>query len=112
HDLALANPPTSAHTDGVAQDLREPRRREGITLREARARVLDPMYHALLMLRAGQADAVVAGVDMYYSDAIRPALEVIGAQQGRRHVSRIYMLVLAQQTLVFAYRTGNIHTTA
>jgi len=32
------------------------------------------------MLRAGQADAVVVGVDMYYPDAMRPALEVIGAE--------------------------------
>src|SRR5216117_2055574 len=107
-DIALANPRTSAHLDGFAQELWERRRRKGITLREARARVLDPLYHALLMLQAGQADAVVAGVEMYYSDAIRPALEVIGAQQGRRHVSGIYMLVLAQQTLFFADCTVNI----
>src|SRR5205809_501374 len=107
-DIALANPRTSAHLDGFAQELWERRRRKGITLREARARVLDPMYHALLMLRAGQVDAVVAGVDMYYSDAMRPALEVIGAEPGRRHVSGIYMLVLPQQTFFFADCTVNI----
>src|SRR5881296_3869542 len=83
-DIALANPRTSPHLDTFAQELWERRRRKGITLREARARVLDPMYHGLLMLRAGQADAVVAGVEMYYSDAIRPALEVIGAQPCER----------------------------
>ena len=107
-DIALANPRASAHVETFAQELWERRRRKGITLREARGRVLDPMYHALLMLRAGHADAVVAGVEMYYSDAIRPALEVIGAQEGRRHVSGIYMLVLAQQTLFFADCTVNI----
>jgi len=107
-DIALANPRASAHLEAFAQELWERRRRKGITLREARGRVLDPMYHALLMLRAGHADAVVAGVEMYYSDAIRPALEVIGAQEGRRHVSGIYMLVLAQQTLFFADCTVNI----
>ena len=111
-DIALANPRTSAHLNGFAQELWERRRRKGITLREARARVLDPMYHALLMLRAGQADAVVAGVDMYYADAIRPALEVIGAEQGRRHVSGIYMLVFPQQTLFFADCTVNIEPDA
>src|SRR5690349_430687 len=66
------------------------------------------MYHSLLMLRAGQADAVVAGVEMYYPHAIRPALEVIGAEPGRRHVSGIYMLVLPQQTYFFADCTVNI----
>jgi malate dehydrogenase (oxaloacetate-decarboxylating)(NADP+) len=60
------------------------------------------------MLRAGQADAVVVGVDMYYPDAMRPALEVIGAEPGRRHVSGIYMLVLPQETFFFADCTVNI----
>src|SRR5439155_1255484 len=58
--------------------------------------------------QVGQADAVVAGVEMYYSDAIRPALEVIGAQEGRRHVSGIYMLVFPLQTLFLADCTVNI----
>src|SRR2546425_448439 len=107
-DIALANPRTTPHLETFAQQLWERRRRKGITLREARARVLDPMYHGLLMLRIGQADAVVAGVEMYYSDAIRPALEVIGAQEGRRHVSGIYMLVFPQQTLFLADCTVNI----
>jgi malate dehydrogenase (oxaloacetate-decarboxylating)(NADP+) len=107
-DITLANPRTSVHLETFAQELWERRRRKGITLREARARVLDPMYHALLMLRSGQADAVVAGVDMYYPDAMRPALEVIGAEAGRRHVSGIYMLVLPQQTFFFADCTVNI----
>ena len=107
-EIALANPRTSAQLEAFAQDLWERRRRKGITLREARARVLDPMYHALLMLKAGHADAVVAGVEMYYPDAMRPALEVIGAEPGRRHVSGIYMLVLPQQTFFFADCTVNI----
>jgi len=107
-EITLANPRDSTHLDSFARELWERRRRKGITLREARDRVRDPMYHALLMLRAGQADAVVAGVDMYYPDAIRPALEVIGAEPGRRHVSGIYMLVLPQQTLFFADCTVNI----
>ncbi|PYP55402.1 MAG: phosphate acetyltransferase [Gemmatimonadetes bacterium] len=107
-EITLANPRDSTHLDSFARELWERRRRKGITLREARDRVRDPMYHALLMLRAGQADAVVAGVVMYYPDAIRPALEVIGAEPGRRHVSGIYMLVLPQQTLFFADCTVNI----
>jgi len=107
-EITLANPRASAHLDGFAHELWERRRRKGITLREARDRVRDPMYHALLMLRAGQADAVVAGVDMYYPDAMRPALEVIGAEPGRRHVSGIYMMVLPQQTFFFADCTVNI----
>ena len=107
-DITLANPRGSVHLETFAQELWERRRRKGITLREARNRVVDPLYHALLMLHAGQADAVVVGVDMYYPDAMRPALEVIGAEPGRRHVSGIYMVVLPQQTFFFADCTVNI----
>src|SRR5947199_2508776 len=107
-DITLANPRGSVHVETFAQELWERRRRKGITLREARRRVVDPLYHGLLMLRAGQTYAVVVGVDMYYPDAIRPALEVIGAEPGRRHVSGIYMLVLPQQTFFFADCAVNI----
>src|SRR5207247_7558348 len=89
-EITLPNPRASVHLETFAQELWERRRRKGITLREARNRVVDPLYHGLLMLRAGQTDAVVVGVDMYYPDAMRPALEVIGAEPGRRHVSGIY----------------------
>src|SRR5207249_1731861 len=107
-DLELANPRVAPDREALATELWERRRRKGITLREARVRVEDPMYYALLMLRAGRADAVVAGEDMYDPDAIRPALEVIGAEPGRRHVSGIYMLVFPQQTFFFADCTVNI----
>ncbi len=107
-DIELANPRTAADREAMAQELWQRRQRRGISLREARARVLDPMYYGLLMLRSGRADALVAGEDMYYPDAIRPALEVIGAEPGRKHVSGIYMMIFRQQTFFFADCTVNI----
>ncbi|MGH7671942.1 MAG: NADP-dependent malic enzyme [Gemmatimonadales bacterium] len=107
-EIDLANPRTAADRETLAQELFERRQRRGISLREARARVLDPMYYGLLMLRAGGADALVAGEDMYYPDTIRPALEVIGAEPGRKHVSGIYMMIFRQQTFFFADCTVNI----
>jgi malate dehydrogenase (oxaloacetate-decarboxylating)(NADP+) len=107
-EIELANPRTAVDHEALAQELFERRQRRGITLREARARVLDPMYYGLLMLRAGGADALVAGEDMHYPDTIRPALEVIGAERGRKHVSGIYMMIFRQQTFFFADCTVNI----
>ena len=107
-DIELANPRTAADREAMAQELWQRRQRRGISLREARARVLDPMYYGLLMLRSGRADALVAGEDMYYPEAIRPALEVIGAEPGRKHVSGIYMMIFRQQTFFFADTTVNI----
>jgi len=107
-DIELANPRTAPDRDAMAQELWQRRQRRGITLREARAQALDPMYYGLLMLRSGRADALVAGADMSYPDAIRPALEVIGAEPGRKHVSGIYMMIFRQQTFFFADTTVNI----
>lgn len=106
-DVVLVDP-RAADGDAFATTLWTHRQRQGMTLREARRRVADPLYHALLMLRAGRADAVVAGADRHYPDAVRPALEVIGAEPGRRRVSGIYMLVFPHQTFFFADCTMNI----
>ncbi len=111
-DVELVNPRTAADRDQLAQELWQRRRRRGMTLRQAKARVLDPMYYGLMMLRAGRTDALVAGEEMDYPEAVRPALEVIGAEPGRKHVSGIYMMIFRQQTFFFADTTVNIEPDA
>jgi malate dehydrogenase (oxaloacetate-decarboxylating)(NADP+) len=111
-DIELVNPRTAADRDQLAEQLWQLRRRRGMTLREAQNRVLDPMYYGLLMLRAGRTDALVAGEEIDYPDALRPALEVIGAEPGRKHVSGIYMMIFRQQTFFFADTTVNIEPDA
>jgi malate dehydrogenase (oxaloacetate-decarboxylating)(NADP+) len=107
-DIVLTDPRTADDRESLARELWRLRQRRGVTLREARVRIQDPMYYGLLMLRAGHADALVAGADIYYPDAMRPALEVIGAEPGRRHVSGTYMLVFAKATYFFTDCTVNI----
>ena len=107
-DVEIVNPRTAPDREQFAQELWQRRQRRGMTLREAASRVLDPMYYGLLMLRAGRVDALVAGEEIDYPDAIRPALEVIGSEPGRRHVSGIYMMIFRQQTFFFADTTVNI----
>jgi len=111
-DIELMNPRVAADKDKMAEELWQRRRRRGITLREAQERVLDPIYYGLLLLRAGRADALVAGEEIDYPDSIRPALEVIGVEPGRKHVSGIYMMIFRQQTLFFADATVNIEPDA
>ncbi len=111
-DIELMNPRSAPDRDKLAEELWQLRRRRGITLREAKARVLDPIYYGLLLLRAGRTDALVAGEEIDYPDSIRPALEVIGVEPGRKHVSGIYMMIFRQQTLFFADTTVNIEPDA
>jgi malate dehydrogenase (oxaloacetate-decarboxylating)(NADP+) len=111
-DLELVNPATAADREAMGRELWQRRQRRGMTLREAQRRVLDPMYYGLLMLRAGGADALVAGEEIDYPDAVRPALEVIGVEPGRKHASGIYMMIVRQQTFFFADTTVNIEPDA
>ncbi|MGH7520011.1 MAG: NADP-dependent malic enzyme [Gemmatimonadales bacterium] len=111
-DIELMNPRLAADRDAMAEQLFQLRKRRGITLREAKARVLDPIYYGLLLLRAGRTDALVAGEEIDYPDSIRPALEVIGVEPGRKHVSGIYMMFFRQQTFFFADTTVNIEPDA
>ncbi|HTY07418.1 MAG TPA: NADP-dependent malic enzyme [Gemmatimonadales bacterium] len=107
-EIEIVDPAQAADAEGLARAYWERRRRRGVTLREARARVRDPLYHGLLLLKTERVDALVVGADMYYPDAVRPVLEVIGAAPGRKHVSGIYMMVLQQDVFFFADCTMNI----
>ena len=111
-DVELVNPATASDREQMGRELWHRRQRRGMTLREAQRRALDPIYYGLLMLRAGRADALVAGEEIDYPDAVRPALEVIGVEPGRKHASGIYMMIFRQQTFFFADTTVNIEPDA
>ncbi len=111
-DVELVNPATASDREQMGRELWHRRQRRGMTLREAQRRARDPIYYGLLMLRAGRADALVAGEEIDYPDAVRPALEVIGVEPGRKHASGIYMMIFRQQTFFFADTTVNIEPDA
>jgi malate dehydrogenase (oxaloacetate-decarboxylating)(NADP+) len=92
-----------------ARDLFQRRGRKGLTLAEARANMYKPIYFALSMLRSGDADGVVAGLESNYPEILRPALEVVGVAKGVDHVAGLYMLAFPNRDLLFfADTTVNI----
>ena len=91
-----------------ARRFHQHRQRKGVTLEEARGRMLRPIYHACLMLVEGDAEGLIAGQESYYPDTIRPALEVIGTARDVSVVAGLYMMVLPNDVLFFADTTVNI----
>ena len=92
-----------------AQHLFEARARKGLTLAEARWNLYKPIYYAASMVRHGDADAVVAGVEANYAEILRPCLEVIGVAEGVNRVAGLYMLAFPNRELLFfADTTVNI----
>jgi len=96
-----------------ADDLYRRRRRKGLTLAEARANMYKPIYFAGMMVRSGEADALVAGIDSNYPEVLRPSLEVVGPREGVRRVCGIYLVALpGRELLFFADTTVNIEPDA
>jgi malate dehydrogenase (oxaloacetate-decarboxylating)(NADP+) len=88
------------------------RRHKGMSLREARERTADPNMYACLMVREGKADAVLGGLNTYYPDTIRPALQVLKVEEGRSIVSSVYLVVVQGTAYFFTDCAVNIEPTA
>ena len=84
-----------------AEALYASRKRKGLTRAEARSRMYQPGYFAGMMIRQGDADAMVGGIESHYSELIRPALEVIGRADGVRKVAGMYVVALRDRELLF-----------
>jgi malate dehydrogenase (oxaloacetate-decarboxylating)(NADP+) len=92
-----------------ARELFERRGRKGLTLAEARWNMYKPIYFATAMVHAGEADAVVAGIEANYPEILRPSLQVIGPDQDVNRIAGLYMLAFPDRELVFfADTTVNI----
>ncbi len=104
------HPPSVEETRyAYADEFYQRRARKGLTLAEARARAYQPVYFAAMMVRAGDADAMVAGIDSNYPEILRPALEVIGTSPAVRRVSGLHIVAFRDRDpLFFADTTVNI----
>jgi malate dehydrogenase (oxaloacetate-decarboxylating)(NADP+) len=92
-----------------AQALYQRRLRKGLTLAEARGQMSRALRFAGMMVREGDADAMVAGIESNYPETIRPALQVVGRADGVRRVAGLYMIALPDRKLLFfADTTVNI----
>jgi malate dehydrogenase (oxaloacetate-decarboxylating)(NADP+) len=105
--LAVVDPIASPERAAYAQAFWARRQRRGVTLAEAGRRMMQAEYYGAGMVRAGDADALVTGQNLNYPRALRPALEVAGANPDLT-VAGIYMMVFHDQTVFFADCTVNI----
>ncbi len=92
--------------------LEELRRDRGLSLYEAERLVRDPNMYACLMVREGAADAVLGGLNTFYPETIRPALQVLQVEAGRSIVSSVYIVVVGGRPYFFTDCAVNIEPTA
>ena len=77
---------TSPKLETYARHLWEKRNRKGMTPKKALDEVKTTHVFGCMMVREGEADGVVCGLNRSYPETIRPALQVVGLAPG---VSRV-----------------------
>ena len=89
--------------DGAVDDrywriLYERRRAKGMTELEARALSRQPLYHAALMVTAGDADGFVGGAANTSAATVRAALHCVGPAAGVKTVSSVMLMCVADRS--------------
>ncbi|MDY3099348.1 MAG: phosphate acetyltransferase [Bacteroidaceae bacterium] len=91
----IIDPANSPKTEEYAQLLFQLRQKKGMTIEEARRKVMDPLYFGCLIIKSGDADGQISGALSTTGDTLRPALQIIKCAPGISCVSGA-MLLLTQ----------------
>src|SRR5512139_1275702 len=62
----------------------------------------------MTMVRHVDADGLISGLTQHYPETVRPALQIIGKQEGVSTIAGLYMMVFKNQTVFIADATVNI----
>lgn len=94
-----------------AESLYQKRQRRGITLFEANKLLRDRNYFGASMVEFGEADAMISGLTKNYASTIKPALQVIGTEEGVNRVAGMYMMMTQKGPIFFGDTTVNVDPT-
>jgi malate dehydrogenase (oxaloacetate-decarboxylating)(NADP+) len=99
-------------TNRYAESLYKKRQRRGVTLLEATKFLRDRNYFGASMVEFGEADAMISGLTKNYATTIKPALQVIGTEEGVNRVAGMYMMMTKKGPVFFGDTTVNVDPTA
>lgn len=99
-------------TKRYAESLFKKRQRKGITSLEATKLLRDRNYFGASMVEFGEVDAMISGLTKNYATTIKPALQVIGTEEGVNRVAGMYMMMTKKGPVFFGDTTVNVDPTA
>ena len=94
------------------QILFEKRQRKGLTLFESQKLMRERNYFGAMMVDQGLSDAFISGINRNYPNTVRPALQIIGTEEGVEKVAGMFILNTKKGSLFLADTTVNIDPTA
>ncbi len=96
--IEIIDPANSDKCALYAATLYDLRKAKGMTEEEAAAKVADPMYYGIMMVKLGDADGLVSGAIHSTGDMLRPALQVIKSKPGMKIVSSCFLMELPDKS--------------
>ena len=110
--VLIINPLEDLNTcNKYAEFLYKKRQRRGVTLFEAKKLMRDRNYYGAAMVQFGEADALISGLTKEYGSTIKPALQVIGIEEGVNRVAGMYMMLTKNGPVFFGDTTVNKNPT-
>jgi malate dehydrogenase (oxaloacetate-decarboxylating)(NADP+) len=88
------------------------RQRRGFNKYESNKIMRDRNYFGCMMVETGEADAMISGLTKNYPDTIRPAIEIIGTEEGVKKIAGMYLMLTKKGPLFLADTTVNFNPTA
>lgn len=88
------------------------RKRRGYNIYEAQQIMRERNYFGSMMVRMGEADALISGLTRKYPDTVRPGLQVIGKRDDVNRVVGMYIIMSKEGPYFFADTTVNVNPTA
>jgi malate dehydrogenase (oxaloacetate-decarboxylating)(NADP+) len=111
--VRIIEPKTFEHLEDYVEAFYKLRCRKGITRREARHLLRhDPNYFGAMMVKVGDADGLIGGVNQHYPETIRPALQTLPLDKKTSVIAGLYMMVFQNDVMFFADTTVNIEPTS
>jgi malate dehydrogenase (oxaloacetate-decarboxylating)(NADP+) len=92
-----------------AEYLYNKRQRRGVTLFESKKLLWDRNYYGACMVQFGEADALISGLTKDYVTTIKPALQIIGTEDGINRVAGMYMMITQKGPIFFGDTTVNVN---
>lgn len=93
----VVDPAQSPQREAYAQAFYELRKNKGMTIEKARETMLNELYYAVMMIKMGAADGMVAGAVHSTGDTVRPALQILKTAPGIKSVSSNFLMELPTQ---------------
>ena len=105
---SIIDPTTYEQREQLAETLYEIRKKKGMTIEEARAKLDDVLYFGVMLVKTGVADGMVAGACHATGDVLRPSLQILKTAPGAALVSSFFIMCVpdcelgAQGTFLFS----------